>query len=308
VVIGRDCIIGPGVQIVGPACLGDGCIVEEGTLLRESVLLPGARVERNSRVDGCVLAADTVVPQGQALRDVVAIPESMDVGDIDLADAELMIQGVAAAAGPYARSRARYFAYRTVKRSLDLAVAIAGLAALAPLLALVAILVKATSPGPVFFRQRRCGRNGREFRMIKFRTMVKDAETLKARLAPLNEADGPVFKIENDPRSTPLGRLLRKYSIDELPQLWNVLKGEMSLVGPRPLAAEEMRFCPAWRDVRLKVRPGITGLWQVSGRSKSSFHDWIRLDVEYVREQSLLLDLKTLCKTLGVVFRALGSY
>ncbi len=144
--------------------------------------------------------------------------------------------------------------------------------------------------------------------MVKFRTMVKDAEKLQAELRPLSEVDGPVFKIENDPRSTPLGKLLRRYSIDEMPQLWNVLKGEMSLVGPRPLAAKEMRFCPAWRDVRLKVRPGITGLWQVSGRSKTSFHDWIRLDVEYVRDQSIFRDFQILFRTLSVVFRAMGSF
>ena len=173
---------------------------------------------------------------------------------------------------------------------------------------LVALTIKLTSPGPIFFRQRRCGPHGREFMMVKFRTMVKDAEKMQAELRPLNEVDGPVFKIENDPRSTALGRFLRKYSIDEMPQLWNVLKGEMSLVGPRPLAAREMRFCPAWRDVRLKVRPGITGLWQVSGRSKTSFHDWIRLDIEYVQEQSIFRDFQILFKTLSVVLRALGSF
>ena len=144
--------------------------------------------------------------------------------------------------------------------------------------------------------------------MVKFRTMVKDAEEMQAQLRPLSEVDGPMFKIENDPRSTPLGRQLRRYSVDEIPQLWNVLKGEMSLVGPRPLAEREMQFCPAWRDARLKVRPGVTGLWQVSGRSKTSFHDWIRLDIEYVRERSTMLDLKILARTMLVVFRGLGSF
>ncbi len=307
VMIGRDCVIGPGVQIIGPTCVGDGCSVEEGAVLRESLLLPGARVERNSRVEGCVLAADTVISQGQALREVVAIPESLDIGELDLADTELLIQGVVASAGSYAQSHLRYMLFRTFKRGLDLAVALFGLVVLSPLLLLVALAIKLTSPGPIFFRQRRCGPHGREFTMVKFRTMVKDAEKMQAELRPLNEVDGPVFKIENDPRSTALGRFLRKYSIDEMPQLWNVLKGEMSLVGPRPLAAREMRFCPAWRDVRLKVRPGITGLWQVSGRSKTSFHDWIRLDIEYVQDQSILRDFQILFRTLGVVVRALGS-
>ncbi len=308
VMIGRDCVIGPGVQIIGPTCIGDGCLVEEGALLRESLLHPGARVEQNSRVEGCVLTADTVVTSGQALREVVTIPEGLDVGELDLADAELLIQGVAASAGRYAQSHLRYLLYRTCKRGLDLAAALAGLVVLSPLFVAVALAIRMTSPGPVFFRQRRCGRHGREFMMVKFRTMVKDAENMQAQLRPLNEVDGPVFKMENDPRSTTLGRFMRKYSIDEMPQLWNVLKGEMSLVGPRPLAAKEMRFCSAWRDVRLKVRPGITGLWQISGRSKSSFHDWIRLDIEYVQERSLFRDLQILFKTLSVVIRALGSF
>ncbi len=307
VMIGRDCVIGPGVQIIGPVCVGDGCVVEEGTLLRESLLLAGSRVERNSRIEGCVLAADTVVSEGQVLREVVAIPESMDVGDIDLADTEMLIQGVAASAGQYAQSQFRYLLYRTFKRGFDLAVALIGLTVGSPLILAVALAIKLSSPDPVFFRERRCGRHGREFKMLKFRTMVKDAQEMQAQLRPLNEVDGPVFKIENDPRSTALGRLMRKYSIDELPQLWNVLKGEMSLVGPRPLAAREMQFCSAWRDVRVKVRPGLTGLWQISGRSKTSFHDWIRLDIEYVRERSTLLDFQILFRTLSVVLRALGS-
>ncbi len=308
VMIGRDCIIGPQSQIIGPASIGDGCVVEEGSLLRESLLMPGARVERNSRVDGCVLAADTVISPGQSLRNVVAVPDGLDVGDIDLADTDILIQGVVSTAGQYAQSRFRYLISRWIKRTMDLAVSSVGLAVNLPVLLLVAAAIKLTSPGPVFFRQRRCGRGGREFSLVKFRTMVKDAERMQAQLRPLNEVDGPVFKMENDPRSTPLGRLLRRYSIDEVPQLWNVWKGEMSLVGPRPLAAREMKFCPAWRDARLKVRPGITGLWQVGGRSKTSFHDWIRLDIEYVRERSTLLDLKILLKTLLVVVRGLGSY
>jgi len=308
IMIGRDCMIGSQVQLIGPACIGDGCIVEEGALVRESLLLPGAHVERNSRVEGCVLAADTVISPGQYLRDVVAIPESLDVGEVDLADTDLVIRGVASSPGHYARSRVRYAFYRFLKRSMDVSVAIVGLVLSLPLMLLVAAAVKLTSPGPIFFRQKRCGLNGRQFQMIKFRTMVKDAEAMQAQLKALSEVDGPMFKIENDPRSTSLGKQLRRFSIDEIPQLWNVLRGEMSLVGPRPLAEREMQFCPPWRDARLKVRPGVTGLWQVSGRSKTSFHDWIRLDIEYVRERSTMLDLKILARTLLVVFKGLGSF
>jgi lipopolysaccharide/colanic/teichoic acid biosynthesis glycosyltransferase/NDP-sugar pyrophosphorylase family protein len=308
VMIGRDCHIGPQVQLIGPTCIGDGCIVEDGALVRESLLLPGSHVERNSRVDGCVLAADTVISPGQFLRNVVAIPESLDVGEVDLADTDLVIRGVASSPGHYAHSRFRYALSRFIKRTMDLTAALVGLVLFMPLIVAVAIAVKWNSPGPVFFRQRRCGRNGREFRMVKFRTMVKDAETMQAQLRPLSEVDGPMFKMENDPRSTSLGKWLRRFSIDEIPQLWNVLTGEMSLVGPRPLAEREMQFCPAWRDARLKVRPGVTGLWQVSGRSKTSFHDWIRLDIEYVRERSTTLDVQILARTMLVVFRGLGSF
>jgi len=308
VMIGRDCVIGPQAQLIGPLCLGDGCVVEEGAVLRESLLLPGAHVERNARVDGCVLAADTVISPGQSLRSVVAIPESLDVGEVDLADTDLVIRGVASSPGRYARSRFGYAVSRFLKRGMDLAVALGGLILLLPTLVLVGIVVKWTSPGPVFFRQKRCGRDGKEFIMVKFRTMVQNADGLQPQLRPLSEVDGPMFKIEDDPRSTPLGRQLRRFSIDEIPQLWNVLKGEMSLVGPRPLAEREMQFCTAWRDARLKVRPGVTGLWQVGGRSKTSFQDWIRLDIEYVRERSTLLDLKILARTLLVVLRGLGSF
>ncbi|HEV8374709.1 MAG TPA: sugar transferase [Candidatus Polarisedimenticolia bacterium] len=308
VMIGRDCVIGPQAQLIGPLCIGDGCIVEEGSVVRESLLLPGARVERNARVDGCVLAADTVISPGQSLSSVVAIPESLDVGEVDLADTDLVIRGVATSPGRYARSRFGYAFSRFLKRGMDFCAALLGLILLLPFLVVVGILVKWTSPGPVFFRQKRCGRDGKEFTMIKFRTMVRNADELQFQLRALSEVDGPMFKIENDPRSTSLGRQLRRYSIDEIPQLWNVLKGEMSLVGPRPLAEREMQFCTAWRDARLKVRPGVTGLWQVSGRSKTSFHDWIRLDIEYVRERSTLLDLKILARTMLVVFQGLGSY
>ncbi len=149
---------------------------------------------------------------------------------------------------------------RLVKRDVDLAVSGVGVLAALPLLLAVGVAVKLTSRGSIFFRQQRCGKFGNEFSMVKFRTMVQDAGKMQAQLRPKNESDGPIFQIQDDPRFTHLGRLLRRYSIDELPQLWNVLKGEMSLVGPRPLTAKEMNFCPAWRDALLKMHPGVTGL------------------------------------------------
>lgn len=179
----------------------------------------------------------------------------------------------------------------------------------APLFILAAIAVKASSPGPVLFRQRRAGLNGHPFTMLKFRTMVTNAEQLKHELANLNEMSGPVFKVTNDPRITPVGRFLRKWSIDELPQLWNVFRGEMSLVGPRPLPVDEVaRFDDLAHRRRLSVKPGLTCLWQVSGRNNvKDFKEWVRLDLEYIDNWSLWLDLRILARTVPAVFSGAGA-
>lgn len=195
------------------------------------------------------------------------------------------------------------------KQLLDFVGALVLLVVLSPLLLLAALAVKLTSPGPVFFRQQRSGLNGRPFTMLKFRTMVTDAEQLQAELASFNEMDGPVFKVTNDPRVTSLGRVLRKWSVDELPQLWNVLRFEMSLVGPRPLPVDEIRRINdhAHRR-RLSVKPGLTCLWQISGRNEvKSFKEWVRLDLEYIDNWSLWLDLKILLKTIPVVLTGAGA-
>ena len=170
-------------------------------------------------------------------------------------------------------------------------------------------LIKITSPGPVFFRQQRCGLNGRPFTMLKFRSMSTDAEQRKHEIERLNEMSGPVFKVTNDPRVTPVGRLLRKFSIDEFPQLWNVLRGEMSLVGPRPLPVDEVRrFSDIAHRRRLSVKPGLTCLWQISGRSDmKSFDEWVRLDLEYIDSWSLWLDIRILVQTIPVVLLGKGA-
>ena len=186
-----------------------------------------------------------------------------------------------------------------MKRLLDILCSFLLLVISIPLFFIIAILIKIDSKGPVFFLQKRCGKDGREFNMYKFRTMVKDAETLKKRLK--NEMDGPMFKLRNDPRITGVGRILRKLSLDELPQLLNVLKGEMSLVGPRPLADEEMVGDDIWREIRLSVRPGMTGLWQIMGRDSGKFSDWITYDTEYVQKRSLFMDIKILFLTITTV-------
>jgi exopolysaccharide biosynthesis polyprenyl glycosylphosphotransferase len=194
-----------------------------------------------------------------------------------------------------------------VKNVLDRVAAVIGLLITLPLLLPVALAIKLSDGGPVFFRQSRVGREGKTFQVWKFRTMYVDAEERLAALVDQNESDGLLFKIRNDPRVTPIGRFLRASSLDELPQLINVLVGEMSLVGPRPLPAEDGDFLGDVRR-RLLVRPGITGLWQVSGRSDLSWDDAVRLDLYYVDNWSLSFDLTILWRTVGVVLRSKGAY
>ena len=195
-----------------------------------------------------------------------------------------------------------------VKRLIDLVGAALGITLLAPVLAAAALAIKLTSPGPVLYVQDRYGLNRRRFGMYKLRTMVQGAETLQASLEHLNEASGPVFKIKNDPRITSVGRFLRRTSIDEIPQLLNVLRGDMSLVGPRPLPLRDVaRFTEAALVRRFSVPPGLTGLWQISGRSEVPFDRWIELDLQYIDRWSLALDGRILLKTVPAVIRGTGA-
>jgi exopolysaccharide biosynthesis polyprenyl glycosylphosphotransferase len=195
-----------------------------------------------------------------------------------------------------------------IKRAIDIVTAVVGLVALSPLLLMCTVAIKMTSPGPVFFAQVRYGRNRRLFSMYKFRTMVQDAQSLQRLLEAHNEAQGPVFKIRRDPRVTPVGRLLRRLSLDELPQLINILKGDMSLVGPRPLPVRDVsRFSETWLMRRFSVKPGLTGLWQVNGRSDVDFDRWVRLDLDYIDNWSLSLDLRILAKTVPAVLKGSGA-
>ena len=193
------------------------------------------------------------------------------------------------------------------KRFMDVICATALLLLLSPVIAIAAIAIKLDSAGPVLFRQKRCGLNGRHFNVLKLRSMYLDAEKRRAELAALNEMDGPVFKIRNDPRITPVGRLLRRLSIDELPQLWNVVRGEMSLVGPRPPIPGEVDEYDVRQRRRLSMRPGITCLWQVEGRNTIGFTEWVQLDLAYIDRWSLLLDIKILLRTLPAVVRGTGA-
>ena len=193
------------------------------------------------------------------------------------------------------------------KRLVDIIVAAAGLAILSPLLTLVAAVIKLDSAGPIFFRSLRAGKKGRTFTCFKFRTMVENAEQLKSSLRHLNERDGVLFKIAEDPRLTRVGKLLRKFSIDELPQLWNALRGDMSLVGPRPPIPSECKEYSLDHLRRLDVTPGLTGLWQVTARQNPSFQSYIELDAEYVNNWSFWLDCRILWKTIGVVLAGTGQ-
>jgi lipopolysaccharide/colanic/teichoic acid biosynthesis glycosyltransferase len=191
---------------------------------------------------------------------------------------------------------------------LDFLVSGALLVILTPLFLLVAVLVKLTSPGPVFFRQIRMGLNKRKFTMFKFRTMVANAEQLQEQLLSMNEMTGPVFKIKKDPRVTPIGRVLRNTSIDELPQLINVLKGDMSLVGPRAMSLRDYQlFDQDWQRRRFCVKPGITCLWQIRGRNSIPFEEWMELDMQYIDTWSLWLDFKILLQTVPAVLRGTGA-
>jgi exopolysaccharide biosynthesis polyprenyl glycosylphosphotransferase len=229
-------------------------------------------------------------------------------GTIDLMASRMTVQSVAGIPLIYIRRTGMDRTQRALKRSLDVIGSGIGLALLSPLLAAVALWIKGDSEGGAFFKQVRVGRDGEIFTCWKFRTMVRDAETKRAELEHLSEGPGLLFKLKEDPRVTKVGSALRRFSLDELPQLWNVLKGEMSLVGPRPALPEEVEQYDDWVRNRLLVKPGITGLWQVSGRTETSFSDYIRYDLFYIQNWSLSLDLWILWRTFRAVTSTEGAH
>lgn len=304
IVIGDGCTVEDWAQIIGPAVIGNGCHISQGVLVRESILWDDVSLSNGSKIEYSIIGERSNVPDNSYIKNMIVL-NGLRVGDANLIPSVYGLKGTVKLSGiiPITGN-----VYKILKRIMDVVLSALGILFLLPLFLLIAIAIRIDSQGPVFYPQKRCGIRGKLFNMIKFRTMVANAEELHKDLIHLKECDGPMFKISNDPRVTRLGRILRKTSLDELPQLFNVLKGEMSLVGPRPLIMDEMRFSPSWRDIRLKVKPGITGLWQIQGRSEASFHDWIRYDIYYVKHQSLWLDMKILFKTVKVVLRKVGAY
>ena len=307
IVLGSNCRIDDGAQIIGPAAIGDDCTISRDAVVRESVLWRNVTLNKRASSEYCIMGHGLKVPQGQRLRNVVAV-DSLRMGDVNLIPQDYKLAGVGAAKlWRILIAAAGKLFYSLTKRLMDLIVAPVLLVVLSPIFLIIALAIKLDSAGPLFYMQKRCGRHGRRFRMFKFRTMVASAEQMHAKLLDQTDTDGPMFKMDNDPRITRIGRILRQTSLDELPQLLNVIQGQMSLVGPRPLIMEEMKFSPTWRDTRLRVKPGITGLWQVHGRSDAPFHDWIKYDIEYVMNQSLWMDLRILLGTVGVVFKKVGA-
>jgi len=279
VVLGRDVTVESHALIIGPSVLGRGSRVGRGAIVAQCVVAPGA-----------------TVPSGGVARHSVVVPGRERDGS-PVASSEC----VSGAEGPAARELApELHPSDGLKRSAEVLLSLVGLVVLFPLLALVALLIKLDSRGPLLFGDRREGRGGRVFRCWKFRTMVLDADVAQRELASTNQVDGPQFKVDDDPRVTRVGRWLRHLNVDELPQLLNVLTGEMSLVGPRPSPFRENQVCIPWREARLSVRPGITGLWQICRQQRTSgdFHQWIYYDLLYVDHMSPLLDLKILVATV----------
>jgi len=205
-------------------------------------------------------------------------------------------------------SHCNLYIYLFLKRIIDILGAVAGIILLFPVFIITSILIKLDSRGPIFFVQKRCGKNEKLFNMYKFRSMCVDAEQKLEQVKHLNETEGVIFKIKDDPRLMRVGKFIRKTSIDELPQLINVIKGEMSLVGPRPPLPNEVEQYEPWQKLRLSVKPGLTGLWQISGRSELGFDDMVRLDLMYIAKRNLFFDILIILKTIPVVFKSRGAY
>ncbi len=308
ILVGSGHSIHPKARLVGPIVVhADAQIEERATILGPAVIGAGARIGSGAVVAHATIGADCVVPAGHGVRDQVwfeaadpdAVRRDRPASSFDERLAHLSAGAPEGRQEPHREEPARR-RHLYAKRAVDMAVAAAGLTILSPVLLLIAVVVWIESKGPILFGHKREGLGGRPFRCLKFRTMYTGAELAQHNLTTLDHTDGPHFKVERDPRVTRAGRLLRALNLDELPQLVNVLLGEMSLIGPRPSPFRENQICVPWREARLSVRPGITGLWQVCrhDRSDGDFHQWIEYDLLYVQHLSFWLDLRILAATL----------
>jgi lipopolysaccharide/colanic/teichoic acid biosynthesis glycosyltransferase len=280
VLLGKDVRIDKNVVVIGPAVISDNVRIEEGVVINASIIDSGVKVPRNQIINNRIIQKtnDSQICSAQnksvSLRNYKFIDFSQD-----------------------ALSKYRHWpkiSYaKLLKRFADIVTAVFVLILFAPLIPLIALAIKATSPGSVFYRDKRQGLHGKEFNCLKFRTMVTGADQIQEKLRFVSQVDGPQFKMVDDPRISVVGRFLRETYIDEIPQFFNVLLGQMSVVGPRPSPESENVYCPLWREARLSVRPGITGLWQISRTRQpmKDFQEWIRYDIEYVRNLSLKKDL-----------------
>lgn len=309
--VGKGCLIHSSARTIGPVVVQDGATIEQNvTIVGPTVLGPNSTVRSGATVIQCVLTSHATLPSGTVVRqrllsgngeDLAMRFSSGRVSQVSFRSTGTQLdidRSFARSAGsPSGGQRIQL----VLKRAMDILLTFLGLLVLAPLLIAVGVLIKWESHGPVFFRHRREGKDGVEFACLKFRTMVDNAHVQQRRLYEENLLDGPQFKVTDDPRVTRAGRWLRATNIDELPQLINVLLGDMSLVGPRPSPFRENQICVPWRRARLSVRPGITGLWQIcrsDDRSQGDFHEWIFYDISYVRHFSFWLDIKILFATL----------
>jgi lipopolysaccharide/colanic/teichoic acid biosynthesis glycosyltransferase len=291
--IGDDVEIGEDAVVVGPTVIGPRSRISPGVVVRRGFVPPDTEVG-----SGSIGLANVIQSNNHSA--VALMPPRMAL------ERPIRLAKVIEAAGrPRPLSDFRQQAYVFTKRAIDIVGSLAFLLFTLPFYAFIAIAIKINSPGPVFYAHLRQGRGGKNFKCWKFRTMVTNADEIKAKLMAQNEVDGPQFKIKRDPRIFWVGSWLRKLNIDEWPQFFNVLVGDMSIVGPRPSPDRENQMCPAWREARLSVRPGITGLWQVSRKREveTDFQEWIYYDVQYVKKQSLWLDIKILFKTIRVMLR-----
>jgi lipopolysaccharide/colanic/teichoic acid biosynthesis glycosyltransferase len=299
---GRGCTVHPSARLLGPVLVMDDAVIDAGAVVVGPTLIgAGARVGAGAVVAQCLVLPGTVVMPEETVRHRVVASAGLELAATAGGGRTTRHNSGRHSALPVeVRQESRRSIYAAVKRAADASAALAFLLLLSPLLLVLALLVKFGSRGPILYGGEREGKNGRPFRCWKFRSMYVGADARQRELAARNHVDGPQFKMDDDPRVTTIGRLLRRTNLDELPQLLNVLLGEMSLVGPRPSPFRENQVCVPWRQGRLSVRPGITGLWQVCrhDRENGDFHQWIQYDLLYVRHASLWIDVKILAATI----------